>query len=534
LQVAFSGACRVAGTLALVLLGACSGSGDSGSSRELRLSTTSLTFSADSPVAAAPAAQVVTATFSPGVTNIAALHTGAAIEDVTVELSGSSAQITVIPANPSAIGAGLFKGTVALTAYFCGDPACSRLEAGESQTLTATYQVSPIVGTSANVVIRGLGFRAFAVNGVNFGSTPATSLTITDSVDSQIVATYPELTAGTYPISLDVPTHEGTIQSTAVLTVVDPTTHAAGTLAWPSTVANVRRLDYDARNGALLVVTDADGGTLMRYPYVSGAWQAPVTAALADVRDAELSIDGSQWLAISGSALTPVDPVTLALGTAVAAPELPADVALKSIALINTNIAFVTTGGAASAQTPLYSYTVRNGNFTQLGATFDRSTARGAANGSSIILMQGDQADENASAVYIINGTTGQFSYTSIALKQNSIAPVIDREATRVIMNGTRVYDSALALLGTLPDTTTAVALRPDGKRAYTYDSSDGALRVFDISETKNGEAYTAAGDPIALVANPGSGVKMTISPDGNTLFIAGTAQIVVQPTPAL
>jgi hypothetical protein len=544
LQVAFSGACRVAGTLALVLLGACSGSGDSGSSRELRLSTTSLTFSADSPVAARPASQVVTATFSPGITNIAAVHTGAAIEDVIVDLSGSSAQITVIPAEPSAIGAGLAKGTVALTAYFCGDPACSRLEAGESQTLTATYQISPMVndvapsvaiaGTSGNVVIRGLGFSGFAIGGVNFGSTPATESNVTSGSDTQITATYPALTAGTYPVTIEVPTHDGTIQSTAVLTVVDPTTHSAGTLAWPTLVTGIYRLDYDARNSALLVATDADGGTLMRFPYASNAWQAPVTAALSGLRDAELSIDGSQWLAISGTALTPVDPVTLTLGTAVAAPELPTDVSLKSVALINTNVAFLTTTAAQSAQTPLYSYAVRGGNFIKLAANFDRSTARGAANGSSIILVQGAQTDENASAVYTINATNGQISFTSIAVKQNAIAPVLDREATRLILNGALVYDSSLTLLGTLPDTTVAVALRPDGKRAYTYDSSDGALRVFDISETKSGEAYTAIGDPIPLAADPGSGVKMTISPDANTLFIAGTAQIVVQPTPAL
>jgi hypothetical protein len=41
-------------------------------------------------------------------------------------------------------------------------------------------------------------------------------------------------------------------------------------------------------------------------------------------------------------------------------------------------------------------------------------------------------------------------------------------------------------------------------------------------------------GDPIPLVAAPGSNIKMAISADANTLFIAGTDQIVVQPTPVL
>src|SRR5690606_33151057 len=108
------------------------------------------------------------------------------------------------------------------------------------------------------------------------------------------------------------------------------------------------------------------------------------------------------------------------------------------------------------------------------------------------------------------------------------------RNAGRLVLNGTRVYDGALALLGTLPDTTEAVVLRPDGTRAYTYDSTEGGVRVFDISASNEGEAYTPVGDPVPLVATPGAGAKMAISADGNTLFIAGTTQLVVQPTPAL
>jgi len=96
------------------------------------------------------------------------------------------------------------------------------------------------------------------------------------------------------------------------------------------------------------------------------------------------------------------------------------------------------------------------------------------------------------------------------------------------------VYDSSSALLGTLPDTTAAVVLRPDGKRAYTYDTDANGVLAYDISETNEGEAFTPLGDAVPLVAAPGDGVRMAISADGNTLFIAGTTQLVVQPTPAL
>lgn len=545
MQVEFSGACRVTGALALLLLGACSGGGDDGeTARQLQVSSTSLTFAADSPIASAPAAQIITATFSEGVTNIAALHTGPAIEDVQVTLNGSSAQITITPAAPSAIGAGVFKGTIALTAYFCGDPTCTRLEAGASSTINASYQVSPLItqvapsvaiaGTSSTAVVRGIGFRGFAIQGVNFGTTPATSFTLTDTVDTQLVATYPALAAGTYSVALDVPTHAGAVPSSATLTVVDPVTRAAEALAWPAAPTMIYALEYDNRNGALLVATDANGGQLVRYPYAAGAWQPPLTAAFADVRDAALSIDGSKLLTISTTALTPVDPVTLAFGTAALPPSPPANSFLKSIALLNTNVALITTGVATSTATEMYSYTVSDGQLAKLPSTFDNGTARGSANGSTIAVVQGNPSLASPLFFYIANATSGQISSANIALNQNAIPPAFDRDATRLVLNGTRVYDSALALLGTLPDTTAGVALSPDGKRAYTYDTAVNALRVFDISATKSGEAYTPVGDPVALIAAPGSNIKMTISADANTLFIAGTSQVIVQPTPAL
>jgi hypothetical protein len=44
---------------------------------------------------------------------------------------------------------------------------------------------------------------------------------------------------------------------------------------------------------------------------------------------------------------------------------------------------------------------------------------------------------------------------------------------------------------------------------------------------------YAALGAVTPLAGDPGSGVRMTITPDGGTLFLAGSTQIVVQPTPA-
>ena len=91
-----------------------------------------------------------------------------------------------------------------------------------------------------------------------------------------------------------------------------------------------------------------------------------------------------------------------------------------------------------------------------------------------------------------------------------------------------------LSLFGTLPDTTTAVVMKPNGTRAYTYDPTAGGIVIYDICVDRDEAAYVALGAATPLVGDPGSGVSMIISPDGGTLFLAGSAQIVVQPTPAL
>jgi hypothetical protein len=531
---------RVAGVALLLSLCACSGSDDNETSRQIDLSTHSLTFSAAAPNAATPAAQTITASFSTGVANLSVVHTGQGIADVTTAVTGTTAQIVVTPSEPATIGAGQFTGTIAVTAYFCADAACSRLDAGASQTVTAKYQISPVVdfvapnvataGVSATAVIRGAGFNGYAIQAVKFGDAAATSMTVVN--DTEIRATYPALAAGTYPVSLEIPTHQGALSGTATLIAIEPVARTAQALAWPAAVTAVKSLRHDSQRDALLISTDIAGGTLVRYAHAGGAWGPSTTAALADLRDIALSTDGAHLLALTGTHLTPLDPVTLAASTAIAAPSLPANSFLKNLDVANNNLALVTTGIAESKATELYTYLVRTGVMTKLTTTLNNASTGASTNGAIIGLVQGDPTLTTAPTAYSYTAASGAFGATGITLNQNSIAPVLDRDATRWVLNGVNVYGADFALLGKLPDTTLAVSLRPDGKRAYTYDSAAAGILIFDISATKNGEAYTALGAATPLVAAPGPGAKMIISADGTTLFIAGTTQLVVQPTP--
>lgn len=499
-----------------------------------------MAFTAASPLAATPTSQVVTATFGADVANVAVIHTGSAIAKVTSVLNGRTAQITVEPSAPARVGAGALTGAVAITGYFCADASCSRVEAGNSDTVNISYQISPVVnfvapyvgvaGVSTTATIRGVGFLGFAIRGVNFGATASTATTVIS--DSELVATFPALAAGSYPVQLDIPTHQGPVPTNATMLVAAAPNYAAQALAYPRAVTSVRSLIYDAERSALLVGTDDGGGAIFRYPYAAGAWGTAASVFVAQLQDMSLSVNGAQLLAATRAGITPVDPIALTLGTAVAAPALSTDSFVKNLAITNTNTAIVTTGIAKSETTKVYAFDVPTATFIESGTLLNNATPGVPRNGNIVMLITGDPSLTTAPAMFAYSASTNTIGATVVALNQNGIAPVLDRDGTRLALNGLNVYGGDFSFLGTLPATTLAVAFKPDGTRIYTYDTAAGGVRIFDTSVTKSGEALPQIGTAVALAADPGAGVKMTISPDGGTLFLAGTNQIVIQPTP--
>ena len=535
------GARRVAGFLLMSLLAGCGGGGGGDEATRTEISTNAISFSAAAPDAPTPAPQVITATFGSDIAHLAVVHSGDAIATASSELSGRTAQITVTAATPSSVGPGSYIGAVAVTGYTCADATCTKLSAGSTATVAVSYQISPVVqlvtpyvaiaGVSNSVVIRGLGLRSFAVQGVRFGDTAATDVAV--STDGTLItATYPALSAGTYPVGLDSSTHQGAIPSTATLVVIDPITFAATTLTYPAGTTAVRRLIYDAERSALVAVTDA--GAVARYVYAGGTWGAP-TSVDASLRDAALSTNGTQLFGVTATALTPVDPVTLAVGTSIDAPSLPTDSFLKNIVVGHDNRGLITTGINSSTETMTYIYTPSASVVQQTGRNLNNATPGMSANGGFAMLVQGDPSLTTGPVALVYTAAnTALDGATGITLNQNAIAPVVDRNFGRFVLNGQRVYAGDFNFLGTLPDTTAAVALKPDGTRAYAYNPAAGGILIYDISVDREEAAYEPLGAAVPLVADPGSNPQMIITPDGGTLFLAGAGgAIVIQPTPA-
>ena len=215
------------------------------------------------------------------------------------------------------------------------------------------------------------------------------------------------------------------------------------------------------------------------------------------------------------------------------APALAADVFLKNLAVANDGNAVVTTGYNGSSNTQTYLYATRSPAFSQpaTAPSMDNSTPGGSADGSSIVLAQGSPALASATGVYRYLAASQTFSVTGVSLNQNSIAPALDRAATRIVLNGTNVYDAGYNFLGTLPSTTLAVVVKPDATRAYTFDSAVQVLS-FDLTASPAGGAFPQVESGTAPAGDPGTGVRMAISPDGGTLFLAGNNQIAIQPAP--
>jgi hypothetical protein len=545
-QFHLPGVCRVAGFLLLGSLAGCGGGSGGETATRIEISTETLSFKAAGPSADTPAAQEFTVTFGEDVSHLAVVHNGDAIASASSVLNGRTARVTVVPAAPSAIGPGPFTGAVAVTGYTCADPTCSRVSAGATATVRVNYQISPAVlavtpyvetaGVSDTVLIHGLGFRSFNVNAVRFGDVAATSISVSNS-GTQILATHPALEAGSYTVRVEAPDHDGQIPSDVSLVVQEPMAYPATTLAHLPSTTGVRSLIYDPERRALLSVTNTSpANPIVRYVYEDGAWSAPTRTAASSTSflDVALSANGKSLFAITATTLVPVDPVTLAAGTAVTAPSLAENSALKNIVVGNDNRALITTSLTSSGTTRSYIYDPASSSLLLNSIPLNNATPAMSGDGAGAVVVQGDPSLTTAPAVFTYSTATNTLLANTETLNQNSVPPAIDRTITRVVLNGTRVYDGNLALLGTLPNSTAAVAIRPDGKRAYAYDTAAGGILVYDISVDRDKAAYTALGPVTPLAGNPGSGVRMIITPDARTLFLAGSTQIVVQPTPTL
>jgi len=464
--------------------------------------------------------------------------------------SGSTVTLSLDPVQLDALDPGLHSATISFSYTPPGGSLTSTpLTVSLNLLLPKVTSVTPYVatsGTSREVILRGLGFNSAAGADLKFGgsaSVPATGYTVLS--DTEIRVTHPSLTAGP-ALRVSIANqlgNPGIVRSTADLVVVDAPVYAATTIAYPNATAK-RPLNiiYDAERQALVVgvaYSFAGPGDIFRYPFASAAWQQPpTTLSVPTYHDLALSLDGKNLFAVLDLSINQLDSVTLAPGPSANSP-VSSPSFLAGMTLANDNNAVVTIG-LGSGFTGTYRYSIRDRSFVIPIAgdwnLLSAPTGAASADRSRIVLIQSQVSP--AQNIYQYTASNGLLSHVNLPLESFGTRPALDRSATRMILSGSLVYNGNFQKLGNIPFSST-VALSPDGSKAYAY-SSGTVLRTYDLTGTlanPDTDAFPEIGTTgTPLPSDPGlpPGVLavMTVSPDGGTLFIAGSDGIVVVPAP--
>lgn len=166
-----------------------------------------------------------------------------------------------------------------------------------------------------------------------------------------------------------------------------------------------------------------------------------------------------------------------------------------------------------------------------------------SGDGSKIFLPSHDISSiEKAAASY--DASSEQLTIFS-TLTSSLTDMSVDGRGSRVILSDYRndqayVYDENYNQLGILPplngldliSSRVSHALSPDGSRAYLYISSSGKLHVLDLTTSDGADGFAEIGSGTVISDAPTDWTKMTISPDGGSLFISSNSQLIVFPVP--
>lgn len=458
-----------------------------------------------------------------------------------VGTSDTSSTLTaqIDEAKLNALDNGVYTGKITLTP-----------KVGDPSTITATLHVnrtearltSPgteVAGSAMEVTIRGDNFDEVTVTGVRFGDVPATAFRVVSP--TEIRATHPALPAGSYPVTVESSEHLG--RNISTLSVVDPPVMAAVSMAHPpATKWHAKGVVYDAPRQALfvgLLLNDGSGQSrILRYRYNGTTWDAPTQVTVQRMTSLTLSMDGKRLLVgMDATTISQLDPTTLAVLDTSTSLDHPNEY-LATLPLTNDGYVLGPLSlSGATGYSWVVKYSIRDAALIDyppgVNLMSDYSNAVASADGSTV-LMGKNRYDGDSFQLY--QASTG--SLESIHLNEEVYGMATDRAATRFVIGNSGIYDRSLSLLGRLPDGLSNAVMTRDGSRVYALDL-DRKLWSFALGYVGDTFKVTQLGSPVTLVADPSPNdglvhyaSEMTISPDGGTLFIAGSKRVVVMPVP--
>jgi hypothetical protein len=489
---------------------------------------------------------------------------------LTVPGSGNAPQNVSV--GVSALPVGAYRAQVTFTPTG-GGGSVSVMVVAVSHNQGAAY-VAPyvaIAGSAQSAIVRGSGFASLsaAQTQVLFGATAGSNVTVVS--DTEIKATVPALAAGAYPVT--VKDNAQTLQGNPTLTVVAAPAYAYAKIARAANTDPVPpgELLYDAVRGAIYLYDvngfgPAIGGQyadeIERYRFSAGAWGADVLYAFSPLGQQlvqfsqgslSLAADGSTLVRSGFSTVDQVDPVAgTLLSTTAASDTFGVNNYVLSLGvgtMTNTGMLLGSahlTGPVSSPVLPdfVYFYDVPTQAFLPAPAppgTNDISnfTFTGSLDESTVLMTEGGALPvfalvyDAGSASYPISGGLGTLNSSLASLSFDGSRALMHADTTRYAVVD---FSAGMSnLRGYLP-AADAVVISPDGTRGFEFVASTLTIHVYDLTAAVNGNGqYPEIGTGLVLADAPsasGTNAVMIITPDGGTLILAGTTNVIVTPKP--
>lgn len=383
-----------------------------------------------------------------------------------------------------------------------------------------------VASTSEEVIIRGTGFLSLANPIVSFGGTNAIAQTIVS--DTEIRATHPALTSGSYPVQ--VTGDNGSTRSFAALEVFDPPSYSRYWNTSPS-YPTLRNLFFHPHTGGLLTVfKGSTSGTVARFELVGSNWTSVSGADNFVWKNAGIAQtpDGEYFYGEAISDRVRADTATTTLETLYdnGAPGIAGG--FKSAGFTNNGFLLLT--NSFSNVSRIYKYDYLNDSNTLLyNSSSDGADriARASLDGRRIYFVSssGDRA------VKYYDSSTDQLLTMSLSVQATHL--VVDRDGDRIII-GNNLYDGSGTLLGSLPLSALSSVITPDGTTAYTVESDTTGVTIhkYDLTTSNGSGGFVEVGAGTFISGPEIMNPKITISFDGGTLFILSSRGFHVEPVP--
>jgi hypothetical protein len=422
--------------------------------------------------------------------------------------------------------------------------------------------VVPYIATSNSpdtVILRGLGFAALTNPTVKFGSTAGSNVQVIS--DSEIHVSHPALSAGSYAVGVSDATPT-ILPSRATLIVQDRPAYAYAAIARdPQTqnpVNTADKLIYDAERQRVLLYNFQNNGALAEdevwaYTFAAGSWSSPSqpltrfnprgNPTIAGNSRVMLTPDGIALIHVGAFFIDFLDPLSGA------SSQGSADIRSPFGFLANLSVAAMTNDGLmlgsvipSNTSTGLY---YRYDSLTNqilsapspanITTTVSRDLNSSPDGSVALATLAANDGGASVEPLVVYNSSTGRFSNSTFTPAQFNVLS-FSRDGSKVLVLLTAaprysVISLPSTILGDLPAFDAGV-VSPDGTRAYTYIAGTTTVHAYDLTAATVGGAFPEIGSGLVLADSPGVGPAMTITPDGGTLIVAGSINVIVTPHP--